>query len=358
MRWVILACTFLFIGPLEAQQSKPESGPASLFPGAVAQEQLCALEGRTVEAGTDKALRGVRLTLQAGSEQLSSPGIEVLSDAQGRFRFVGLHPGSYILLGALQKYATFAYRSRITLVPGQHFTGLVLHLVRSGRITGRVVDDRGKRVGYAGVAAIPVGSSQAPPVDGRTVVRGGADPSGNFTIRNLQPGAYVVWASPVPLQPARLPSEGGRGMVRTASGRDLRSSYYPAVPNAASAARLAVLPGKTLSGIKVGLRKGTVYVISGSVINRPANVSHESLVVRLRSPETPWRWPGVTVQQDGGFIVRDVEPGKYDLYLEEAITQNYVGRYGGATAEVGARQRGQAAVTVTDKNIAGVTVSY
>jgi hypothetical protein len=119
-----------------------------------------------------------------------------------------------------------------------------------------------------------------------------------------------------------------------------------------------VRSGKTLSGIKVGLRKGTLYVISGSVINKPSNVAHEILVVRLRSPETPWRWPGVNVEANGGFIVRDVEPGQYDLYLEEAITQNYVGRYGGATAEVGARRRGQAAVTVTDKNIAGVTVSY
>jgi hypothetical protein len=93
-------------------------------------------------------------------------------------------------------------------------------------------------------------------------------------------------------------------------------------------------------------------------MNRPANVSHESLVVRLRSPETPWRWPGVSIEANGGFTVTDVEPGKYDLYLEEAITQNYVGRYGGATAEVGARRRGQVAVTVTDQNIAGVTLSY
>lgn len=358
MRFVPLACAFLLVGPLEAQQSGSDSGPSSLFPGAIAQEQLCTIEGRAVDAGTDKALREVRLTLQVGNERLSSPGIEVLSNPQGHFRFVNLHPGSYILLGARQDYATFAYRSPITLSPGAHFTGLVLHLVRSGRITGKVVDDRGKRVGYAGVVAIPVGSSQAPPVDGRSVARGGSDASGNFAFRNLEPGPYVVWASPVPLQPARLSREGAAGMIRTASGRALRSVYYPSAPDVGSAARLEVLPGKTLSGAKVGLRKGTVYAISGSAINMPANISHERLVVRLRSPETPWRWPGVTVQPNGGFVMRDVEPGRYDLYLEEAITQGYVGPYGGASAEVGARRRGLVAVTVTDKNIAGVTLSY
>jgi hypothetical protein len=119
-----------------------------------------------------------------------------------------------------------------------------------------------------------------------------------------------------------------------------------------------VLPGKTLSGIKVGLRQGTVYAISGRVMNRPANVSRENLVVRLRSPDTPWRWPGVAVQPDGGFVVRDVEPGTYDLSLEEEITRSFVGRYGGASASAGERQRSHVAVTVKDTNIAGVTLSY
>jgi hypothetical protein len=358
MRWAFLACAFLIAGLLEAQQPKAESGPASLFPGAVAQGELCTVEGRTVEVGTDKVLRGVRLTLQVGGERLSSPGIEVPSDSQGRFRFAGLRPGSYILLGARQDYATFAYRAPITLSPGQNFTGLVLHLVRAGRIKGKVVDDGGKRVGYAGVVAIPAGSSQASPVDGRTVVRGGADRSGNFALPNLQPGQYLVWASPVPLQPARPSEEAAAGMSRTATGKALRSTYYPSAAEAGSATRLEVLPGKTLSGIKVGLRKGSVYLISGRTVNTPANVSYKSLVVRLRSLDAPWRWPGVSVQPDGGFIVRDVEPGNYDVYLEETITRSYVGPYGGASAIEGGRRRGHLTVAVTDKDITGVTLSY
>ena len=116
-----------------------------------------------MDAGTDKALRGVRLTLRVGDERLSSPGIEVFSDPQGHFRFVNLHPGSYILLGARQEYATFAYRSPITLSPGAHFTGLVLHLVRAGRITGRVVDDRGKRVGFGYSGCRPRGQFSGAP---------------------------------------------------------------------------------------------------------------------------------------------------------------------------------------------------
>ncbi len=311
-----------------------------------------------MDAGTNKALRGVRLTLQVGNERLSSPGIEVLSDPQGRFRFVNLHPGSYILLGARQDYATFAYRSPITLAPGAHFTGLVLRLVRSGRITGKVVDDRGKRVEFATVAAVPVGNSQAPPVDGRAVVGGGADARGNFAFRNLEPGPYVVWASPASIQPALRIKEGAAARLPLASGRALRSSYYPSAPDANSATRLEVLPGKQLLGIKVTLRKGTVYVIAGRVVNRPADISYKNLLITLHSPDAPLPRPGATVQPDGGFIVRDVEPGTFDLYLEEIITRSYVGPYGGASAVEGSRRRGRVTVNVTDKDVAGITLSY
>lgn len=336
-----MACAFLAVWPIEAQQSG-----------------LCTIEGRTVDAGTDKALRGVRLTLRVGGEQLASPGIEVLSDPQGRFRFVNLRPGSYILLGARQDYATFAYRSRITLSPGEHVAGLVLHLVRSGRITGSVVDDRGKRVAFAIVAAVPVDSSQAPPVDGRVVVGGGADASGNFDFRNLQPGQYLVWASPARPRPSLRGQEDALPGLPIASGRALHSSYHPSAPDPNSATRLEVLPGKTLSRIKVTLRKGTVYVISGRVVNRPADISYKSLLVTLHSPDAPLPRLGATVESDGGFIVRDVEPGNYNLYLEEVVTQSYVGPYGGASAVEGSRRRGRVAVTVAGQDIAGVMLSY
>lgn len=341
MRWVILACAFLFVWLLEAQQAV-----------------LCTIEGRTVDAGTDKALRGVRLTLRVGDERLSSPGIEVLSDPQGLFRFANLRPGSYILLGTRKDYATFAYRSRIALAPGERVTGLVLHLVRSGRITGRVVDDRGRRVEFATVAAVPVGSSQPPPVDGRAVVGGGADAKGNFVFEDLQPGKYVVWASPASMQPASHIQEGEAASFPMASGRALRSSYYPSAPEANSATRLEVLPGKKLSNIRVTLRKGTVYVIAGRVVNRPTAVSYKSLLISLRSPNAPLPRLGASVQPDGGFIVRDVEPGTYDLYLEEIVTQSYVGPFGGTNAVEGTRRRGRVAVAVTGQDVAGVVLSY
>ena len=358
MRSVLLVCAFLTVMPIQAQPPKPESGPASIFPGAVAPSQLCTLEGQTVDAGTGNALRGVRLTLRVGGERLPSPGVEVVSDLQGRFRFVNLHPGSYILLGAQKDYAPFTYQPRIVLSPGQPVAGLVVQMVRAGRITGKVLDDRGKRVGYAGVVVIPAGSSQPRPEEVLTVIRGSADASGEFDFRNLPPGQYVVWASPVPLQPLRRSEEGDAGVERTASGRALRSVYFPSAPNAASATILQVVPGMTQSGVKVRLRKGAVYVISGSVINMPAKVAYENLVVRLRSPATPWRWPGVSVKPNGGFVAKDVEPGTYNLYLEEEIPQSYVGIYGGASDVRETRRRGLVTVTVTDRDIAGVTLSY
>jgi len=119
-----------------------------------------------------------------------------------------------------------------------------------------------------------------------------------------------------------------------------------------------VRPGKEISGIKVTLRKGTVYVIAGTVVQRPAGDSGKTLLVSLDSPGAPLLRLGATIQPDGGFVVRDVEPGTYDLSLEEIVTQSYVGPYGGAIAVEGTRRHGRAAVTVTDKDVAGVVLSY
>ena len=79
---------------------------------------------------------------------------------------------------------------------------------------------------------------------------------------------------------------------------------------------------------------------------------------RFTRRDAPLPRLGATIQPDGGFVVRDVEPGTYDLYLEEIVTQSYVGPYGGASAVEGTRRRGRVAVTVTDKDVAGVVLSY
>jgi hypothetical protein len=64
------------------------------------------------------------------------------------------------------------------------------------------------------------------------------------------------------------------------------------------------------------------------------------------------------VRQGGGFIAIDVEPGSYELSLEETVTRSSAAPTGGTSAQAGERRRANLAVTVNDRNIAGLALSY
>ena len=113
-------------------------------------KDLATLEGRAIISTTGEPVSGVRPRLAR-----TAPGtdtVKVASDADGRFSFEEMDPGSYILSASrsggflAEVYGAGSPGSSgtpLTLSAGQVLTNIEFRLTPLGVISGTVVDDRG-----------------------------------------------------------------------------------------------------------------------------------------------------------------------------------------------------------------------
>jgi len=119
-----------------------------------------AIEGVVLEAGTNRPLERVRVSLASMSDPrfvfgpLPTLG-ETTTDAQGRFRFEAVKPGRYRVIPALQGFV-FSRPARlrapresgvwVEAAADGRTEKVQLHMAREGVITGRVLDSNGQPV--------------------------------------------------------------------------------------------------------------------------------------------------------------------------------------------------------------------
>ena len=183
------------------------------------------VEGSVFDAATGAGIGGVKVELLKGA----TPFYETATDGAGRFRFDNIREGDYAARYQASDYWLTAgpsdYRS-FRVAAGSPMK-LEVRLMPWSRISGRVVDDRGKGVANARLEL--TGSGML--VNGRTYLRtswgsggggqlstsslvmshaGNADAQGRFQVQ-LMPGAYGLSALPPPdwKPPDREPGRSG-----------------------------------------------------------------------------------------------------------------------------------------------------
>src|SRR6185295_5392695 len=133
--------------------------------GAMAQDQAStpnsaatgSIEGVALQTDTNEPIAGSNVTLS--SPWLSVRSRQTKTDDQGKFSFTGLEAGTYGLSFSGLPYVRQAYGQKtfpgsgmaLVLTNGQSIKALVMHLMRTGAMTGRVQDPAGKPL-----SAIPV----------------------------------------------------------------------------------------------------------------------------------------------------------------------------------------------------------
>jgi protocatechuate 3,4-dioxygenase beta subunit len=110
-----------------------------------------------------------------------SIGIEQVNDSAGRFRIASLRPGKYWLRVQSPRFAP-ATSTRVVILPGAEFSGLVIRVGQAGRVVGTVINsETGKPVAKAAVTLFdptsPFSANQT-----RT------DASGRFELDGVPPG--------------------------------------------------------------------------------------------------------------------------------------------------------------------------
>jgi Carboxypeptidase regulatory-like domain len=152
--WTLIAAIGLFVSVSVAAQTPTRDGAK---PAAVG---TASITGTIVSDDADaRPLRRVRVGVMTSDRQVSRT---VVTDDEGRFNFVALPTGRYMLTANKQGHVSAAYGARrpnrpgtaLVLADGQRITGLTLRMTRGNAISGVLVDHNGEPFSGANVSAM------------------------------------------------------------------------------------------------------------------------------------------------------------------------------------------------------------
>lgn len=275
------------------------------------------------------------------------------TDADGRFAFRDISPGSYRVHVQRQGFLPGEYGRRtaggtgipVVLSASSPSVSIVVSLIQTAVIAGRVLDE-GRPVRDAIVRAL------------RSTVRDGArtlamtayattDDLGRYRLYGLPPGTYVVAGAPaaapriegstyvVPVVPSN--ANGNRREIRTPLGEVIGSGavassaftdtvflpvFYPATTDEANAATIQLRAADEVGGIDLPVVRVPTSRISGRVLTAEGAPA-AGAQVNVTSV------PGVLAGPRGEFELTAVPPGVH------RIVSRTTGEYGSETVSVG-----------------------
>jgi protocatechuate 3,4-dioxygenase beta subunit len=284
-----------------------------------------------------------------------------IADDNGAFSFAALPPGRYSLTASKPGYLNATYGQRtpgrqgtpIQLADGQRLK-LQMQIWRGGVITGTVLDEHGDAIPNTPVRAMRYVLQSGV----RTLQQNGSgqtDDRGVYRIFNLQPGEYVVSATPrnVNNQAAvaqRLATEAAAQRLTAAAavagaervqiiterlqelsvapvGPDDSATgyapvYYPGTTSLASATSVMVGPSEEKGGVDFQYQIVSVARIDG-VVTTSANAQlPQNVQVTLTTTGSAAGFnQGTRADAQGAFRLQNVPPGQYTLIARATVNQ-------------------------------------
>lgn len=310
-----------------------------------------SVEGMVVNSVTGEGIRRAEVVLRGGGAGGRGRGQQPLtmvtsSDAEGRFRFTGVTPGSYFI--ATQKQGYVAERRMgssmraVQVTAAQDVTGLRYKLLPQAVITGRVVDEEGEVVQGAAVLVL---QSQYAGGKRRWMQLAGQSTNdlGEFRLFGLAAGRYLVAA-----MPQRRAATMGLGVENVSEGSESQQyvqTFHPGVIEPSQATALELVPGQMVHNVDIQLRKSAVFRVRGRVVDNEAQGETRFGVSAIRTDESMRGGLGGSTRPDGNFEIGGLTVGTYVL----AATS-----YGGR-GQPGQRRVGIARVDVS-ANLEGVVI--
>jgi uncharacterized protein (DUF2141 family) len=285
----------------------------------------------------------------AGSLPLSRAAV---TDAQGRFTFEALPAGRFMLSVQHDQFLSTNYGARkpnrpgtaIQLADGQRMT-VTVPMLRGGVISGIVYDETGQPLMNAQIRAMVYQNAGGIRRLG-TTSGASTDDRGVYRMHGLQPGDYVVAATPnaggqMMVEQAEMDAAAFAQALAAASARvvvapgtsasaptfvsvpmsgsrmigpppGFAPTYYPASPSIAGASRITLGPGEERLGVDVSIVPTRAVNVTGTVAGIPgANVV---VMIRLVSDDPDADGimvPSTRAGRDGTFVLRGVSPGRY-----------------------------------------------
>jgi len=304
---------------------------AALLPAQAAEQEAklagVTVSGTVIHSLTKEPVRRAEVTLvpvpaspaqpqRAGSGQ--PPGDPkpaprtVVTGPDGGFRFDHVAEGAYWVF--VRREGMVAGRpapglspAKIRVRDGVPVSGLRYALTPQAVISGRVVDDEGEPAPGIQVLAL----RRAPPEarSGFLPASGGAqtDDRGEYRLRNLPPGRYLVQAAPM-MQRSMQTAEN----QRTA----LVPTFHPDAASPEGAIWVSVGEGQEAVNIDIQLRRMPVRRISGRVLLEDGKPAERFMVSNIdrNAPATFILTGRMDVgKEPGSFVLDAVPPGSWTL---------------------------------------------
>jgi hypothetical protein len=276
------------------------------------------------------------------------------TDEKGHFEITGLPAGAYYVQathpGMILKGGPWQPGKLIPLEAGQSQT-LDLTMLPTAVITGLVMNEDGEPMPNISVAALRYGYT----ILGRHVsdtATGNTDDKGQFRIFGLQPGSYLIVATP------GADFVGGMA-VATSSTSSATShktntavyttTYYPNESTVERATPVLLKPGDEMQ-VNFNLTRVPAHSISGAVAglprpkptdDNPGHIIYSIVTVTREGSSMPAGM--AAIGKDGSFKVRDLPPGRYKL----------------VAMQTGAEQgsMGTAEVVIDSADVSGIVIS-
>jgi hypothetical protein len=265
------------------------------------------VRGRVVD-GSNRPMAGVRVALDGTGQAVQSTAngrFEITHVRRGRWRVTASKPGFVLASGRDDSGPRVA-------VDGEVIENLLLTMVPSSAIEGRVVDPKGNPVAGAAVEALPKDSASV-----ESFLSDTTDDHGRFRIWGVTSGVYVVRAS----------------VSRVRVGEQSRSPFMPTIeavtyhPSAAAvkdAREITVRAGSDVTGVVVGMKMAFVS-LSGTVRTSDGRAARSARFSLHPDGQATRQSVAGSVGRDGAFAVSGLPPGRYVFSAWTVATHEQAG---------------------------------
>jgi len=268
-----------------------------------AQDQ-CGVEGTVLNSATGQPVPRAVVTMQqmGGFQRTPRPAqapAAASSNAEGKFVFTGLAPGSYRIMAQRDNFQYIPPRNYepVTLGAGDRKTGVAVQLTPLGAIAGHVQNEEGDALPNVSVNVMAYQYTQ----DGRQLLpRNGAQTNdlGDYRIFGIPAGKYVLRAATY--------------MGRQTPGVDevYVPAYYPGATDDSGASAVGLAAGQDVRGVDFTLRRVHGVTVRGHAA-KPAGA--QMVNVSLSSNGAVGGINNGSNDAEGNFELRGVPPGAYIL---------------------------------------------
>lgn len=252
-------------------------------------------------------------SLEKGDDQGISART-TLTNSNGEFEIAGVLTGTYGITAARKGYlgaAIGSVASQQLPAPISIRSGTIsafrISMSRPAVISGTVADLDGELLDYGIVEALMV-TETAQGRAYRVATSSWINDLGEYRLSNLHQGSYIVRFKSGP-----RPNNGNISSAAEDSRKDV-TTYFPSTTSPTDSQILRVQEGDNVAGIHLTIRRDATFNVSGRLLCQDG-VSEYSAIQLWAAGEEPTSLvvSGNQIQVDGGYSLRGLAPGIYDL---------------------------------------------